>query len=173
MVSGELTFTTKLTCHLKAKPISDQFWICMLKGSPLPLPKSFPISGDCKLETSMDKPKCPPWTPNVTNVTSGLAAQACQFHRPCHNLAWCSFPSESNSEQIHLISPPWEFTIQQPKEIYLTKIPAQHSWQVIHLNLNTSVVGGCTWKIGKNVRYGFSPITAEVTDKNVRKSVCE
>ena len=39
-----------------------------------------------------------------------------KFDKPCTNLAWCSFPSESNSEQIHLISPPQEFTRQQPKK---------------------------------------------------------
>ena len=27
-------------------------------------------------------------------VANGLAAQTCQFNKPCTNLAWCSFPGE-------------------------------------------------------------------------------
>ena len=51
-----------------------------------------------------------------TMVASGLAAQNCQFDSPSHNLAWCSFPDEPNSEQVHLFSAPQqEFTRQQPK----------------------------------------------------------
>ena len=51
-----------------------------------------------------------------TKVASGLAAQNCQFDNSSHNLAWCSFPDEPNSEQIHPFSaPPQEFTRQQPK----------------------------------------------------------
>ena len=49
--------------------------------------------------------KSVPWTPNATNVASGLAAQTCQFDRPCTNLAWCSFPGEPLCQRIHLISP--------------------------------------------------------------------
>ena len=51
-----------------------------------------------------------------TKVANGLAAKECQFDSPSHNLAWCSFPDEPNSEQVHLFSaPPQEFTRQQPK----------------------------------------------------------
>ena len=49
--------------------------------------------------------KSVPWTPNATNVASGLAAQTCQFDRPCTNLAWCSYPGEPLCQRIHLISP--------------------------------------------------------------------
>ena len=39
-------------------------------------------------------------------VASGLAAQTCQFDRPCTNLAWCSFPGEPLcAKWIHLNSP--------------------------------------------------------------------
>ena len=48
-------------------------------------------------------------------VASGLAAQTCQFDRPCTNLAWCSFPGEPLSQRVHPNSPPQEFTRQQPK----------------------------------------------------------
>ena len=51
-----------------------------------------------------------------TKVASGLAALNCQFDNPSHNLAWCSFPDEPNSKQVHPFSaPPQEFTRQQPK----------------------------------------------------------
>ena len=51
-----------------------------------------------------------------TKVASGLVAQNCQFDNSSHNLAWCSFPDEPNSEQVHPFSaPPQEFTRQQPK----------------------------------------------------------
>ena len=52
-----------------------------------------------------------------TKVASGLAAQNCQFDNSSHNLAWCSFPDEPNSGQVHPFSapPPQEFTRQQPK----------------------------------------------------------
>ena len=49
--------------------------------------------------------KSVPWTPNATNIASGLAAQTCQFDRPCTNLAWCSFPGELLCQRTHLISP--------------------------------------------------------------------
>ena len=49
--------------------------------------------------------KSVPWTPNATNVASGLAAQTCQFDRPCTNLAWCSFPGEPLSQRIYLNNP--------------------------------------------------------------------
>ena len=41
-----------------------------------------------------------------TKVANGLAAKECQFDSPSHNLAWCSFPDEPNSEQVHLFSAP-------------------------------------------------------------------
>ena len=41
-----------------------------------------------------------------TKVASGLAAQNCQFDNPSHNLAWCSFPDEPNSKQVHPFSAP-------------------------------------------------------------------
>ena len=44
-------------------------------------------------------------------------------------------PRGSNSEQIHLNSPPQEFTRQQPKEI-MTKIPGQHTWLAIWPQVN-------------------------------------
>ena len=50
-------------------------------------------------------------------VASGLAAQTCQFDRPCTNLAWCSFPGEPLSQRIHLISPPTIIYKTAAKEI--------------------------------------------------------
>ena len=44
-------------------------------------------------------------------------------------------PRGSNSKQIHLNSPPQEFTRQQPKEI-MTKIPGQHTWLAIWPQVN-------------------------------------
>ena len=48
-----------------------------------------------------------------TKVANGLAAKECQFDSPSHNLAWCSFPDEPNSEQVHLFLAP-------PTRIYKT-----------------------------------------------------
>ena len=39
-------------------------------------------------------------------IASGLAAQNCQFDKPCDDLEQCSFPAEQNSEIAHLNSPP-------------------------------------------------------------------
>ena len=68
-------------------------------------------------------------------VASGLAAQTCQFDRPCTNLAWCSFPGESLSQRIHLNSPPTRIYKTAAKEV-MTKIPGQHTWLAIKPQLN-------------------------------------
>ena len=69
-----------------------------------PLPRNFPISWYYKLDTGMHKPNIHPELENATNVAIGLAAQTCQFDKPCTNLAWCSFPGEPHSELVYLIS---------------------------------------------------------------------
>ena len=71
----------------------------------VPLPRSFPISWYCKLDTGMQEPNLHPELQMQQTVASGLAAQTCQFDRPCTNLAWCSFPGEPLCQRIHLISP--------------------------------------------------------------------
>ena len=82
----------------------------------LELPKSFPISCECKLDTGIHSQMCTLNSKCNTKVANGLAAKECQFDSPSHNLAWCSYPDEPNSEQVHLFSaPPQEFTRQQPK----------------------------------------------------------
>ena len=51
--------------------------------------------------------KCVPWTPNATQrLQMDLLLKSAQFDSPSHNLAWCSFPDEPNSEQVHLFSAP-------------------------------------------------------------------
>ena len=80
------------------------------------LPRSFPISWYCKLDTGIQEPKLHPDLQMQQTVANGLAAQICQFDRPCTNLAWYSFPGEPLSQRIHLISPPQEFTKQHPKK---------------------------------------------------------
>ena len=55
-----------------------------------------------------------------TKVANGLAAKECQFDSPSHNLAWCSFPDEPNSEQVHLFSPPHK-NLQDSSQIYLDR----------------------------------------------------
>ena len=53
-----------------------------------------------------------------TKVANGLAAKECQFDSPSHNLAWCSFPSEPNSEQVHPFSAPHK-NLQDSSQRYL------------------------------------------------------
>ena len=103
----------KLTYFIQPK--QDQFWLSSPMGW-VPLPRSFPISWYCKLDTGMQEPNLHPELQMQQTVASGLAAQTCQFDRPCTNLAWCSFPGEPLCQRIHLISPPQEFTRQQPKK---------------------------------------------------------
>ena len=54
----------------------------------------------------MHKPKVHPELQMQYKIASGLAAQTCQFDKPCDDLAQCSFPGEQNSEIVHLNSPP-------------------------------------------------------------------
>ena len=75
-------------------------------------PRSFPISWYCKLDTGIHYPKVYPELQMQQNVASGLAAQTCQFDRPCTNLAWCSFPDEP---QV-----PKDSSKQPPTRIYKT-----------------------------------------------------
>ena len=65
----------------------------------------------------MQEPKLHPELQMQQNVASRLAAQTCQFDRPCTNLAWCSFPGEPLSQRIHLISPPTIIYKTAAKEI--------------------------------------------------------
>ena len=83
-------------------------------------------------------------------VASGLAAQTCQFDRPCTNLAWCSFPGEPLSQRIHLKQPPTRIYKTAAKEI-MTKIPGQHTWLAILPQLNP-----CKGKHGKTVKTGVA-----------------
>ena len=71
-----------------------------------------------------------------TQVASGLAAQNCQFNSPCDNLAWYSFPSEPNTEQIHPYSAATRIYKTAAKKVYQTKIPVQHTWQAIWPQVN-------------------------------------
>ena len=103
----------KLTYFIQPK--QDQFWLSSPMGW-VPLPRCFTISWYCKLDTGMQEPNLHPEFKMQQTVASGLAAQTCQFDRPCTNLAWCSFPGEPLCQRIHLISPPQEFTRQQPKK---------------------------------------------------------
>ena len=48
-------------------------------------------------------------------VAGGLAAQTCQFDKPCTNLAWCSSQVNLFAKWFHLIKPPQEFTKQLSK----------------------------------------------------------
>ena len=59
-----------------------------------------------------------------TKVANGLAAKECQFDSPSHNLAWCSFPDEPNSEQVHLFSAPHN-NLQDSSQIYLDRPRSQ------------------------------------------------
>ena len=101
----------------------------------VPLPRSFPISWYCKLDTGMHEPNLHPELQMQHKVASGLAAQTCQFDRRCTNLAWCSFPGEPLCQRIHLISPHKNLqdSSQRNKK---TKIPGQHTWRVIPPQFN-------------------------------------
>ena len=77
-----------------------------------------------------------PWTPNATNIAIGLAAQTCQFDKPCTNLAWYSFPGEPQCQKDlpnHLLT-----RIQKTaaKENILSwhKIPGQHTSNFTTIN---------------------------------------
>ena len=64
------------------------------------------------------------------------------------------------------------FTIQQPKGL-LDQDPSTTQLASNSLEFKHICGGGVPEKSAKTYVYGFSPITAEVTDENVRKSVCE
>ena len=63
----------------------------------------------------MHKPKVHPELHMQHKVASGLAAQTCQFDKPCDDLVQCSFPGEQNSEIVHLNSPPQDNLATQAK----------------------------------------------------------
>ena len=81
-------------------------------------------------------------------VASGLAAQTCQFDRPCTNLAWCSFPGRTTEPKNSPKQSPTRIYKTAAKEI-MTKIPGQHTWLAIKPQLNP-----CKGKHGKTVKTG-------------------
>ena len=90
-----------------------------------PIPRSFPISWYCKLDTGMQQPNTAPWAPNATKSCKWTCCwDSVNFTESCTNLAWCSFPSKPNSELDYLNSPPSKPNKQ-------TKILAQPSQRLI------------------------------------------
>ena len=79
-----------------------------------PLPRSFPISWYCKLDTGMQEPKLHP------ELQMQQMLQVDLLLRPANLTSlvptWHGAPSqvESRAKWIHLNSPPQEFTRQQP-----------------------------------------------------------
>ena len=76
----------------------------ILSSSPMgwvPLPRSFPISWYCKLDTGMQQPKLYPELQMQQMLQLDWLLRPCQFDR-----AWCSFPGKPHSEPVYLNNPP-------------------------------------------------------------------
>ena len=91
----------KLTYFIQPK--QDQFWLSSPMGW-VPLPRSFPISWYCKLDTGMQEPNVQPELQMQQTVASGFVAQICQFDKHCTNWEWYSLLDEPHSELIQVMN---------------------------------------------------------------------
>ena len=72
----------------------------------VPLPRSFPTSWYCKLDTGMQQPKLHPelfMQHKDCNLT--CCSDPVNFTGPYTNLAWCSFPDTPHSKLVYLNNP--------------------------------------------------------------------
>ena len=101
--------------HLLYKQTSDQFCLAHLWGKD-PLPLSFPISWYCKLDTGMQKPKLhPELFMKPKRFQSDLLLRPANFTSLVPTWHGAQPRRTRKPEMVHLISPPLQFTKQQPK----------------------------------------------------------